>query len=144
MTAIGVTSVSRPCVDISLCARCNGDGRRWLDRGSPRDSGIGEELVEAITAAMCDGDCSRLSFGAVFLIEPLLADTCRPFCSGPESPTGLLRSFAGTVSKVVRRVTLFRPPPANEAAARAPLMPLYLLLLEFEDVALELKARVAP
>jgi len=144
VAAIGVTSVSRPCIESSLCARCNGDGRRGLDRGSPRDSGIGEELVAAITAGMCDGDCSRLKLGAVLLIGPLLADTCCPICPIPESPTGLFRSLAGIVSKVVRLITLFRPPPANEAAARAPLMPLCLLLLEFADVAHELKARVAP
>lgn len=144
MAAIGVTSGNRPCVDSSLCARCNGDGRRGLDRGSPQDSGIGEELVAAITAAMCDGDCSRLKLDAVFLAGPLLANACFPICPGPESPMGPLRSFDEMVSKVVRLVTLFRPPPANEAAARAPLMPLYLLRLEFEDVAHELKARVAP
>lgn len=144
MAAIGVTSGNRPCIENSLCARCNGDGRRGLERGSPQDSGIGEELVAAITAAMCDGDCSRLDLGAAFLTGPFLVDPCFPICIGPECPIGLLRSLVGMISKVVCLVTLFRPPPANEAAARAPLLPLYLLLLECEDVADELKARVAP
>lgn len=83
VAAIDVTSVSRSCVAMSLRARCNGDGRRGLDRGSPRDSGIGEELVEAITAAMCDGDCSRLKLGVVLLIGPLLVRACCPRCPGP-------------------------------------------------------------
>ena len=87
-----------------------------MDRGGPRASGIGDELVAAITAAMCDGDCSRLMLGAVLVTTLLLADICL-VSHGPDAPSGILRSFAGSGSNVVRLVTLLRPTPANEAAA---------------------------